>query len=118
MVQSPPRKEAPPATEAPEPQEVPSPTPQEEVSAAEQEPDAEVKMEDGGKEVTSQPSTESMDVEIVGVTAAVKSEDYVKLDDDDDEKDKKSESEDTGKYCGTVIVRCIKYQYLLFGVAQ
>lgn len=113
-VQSPPLKLASPVIEVPEPQKkMPSPPHQAEVAAAElepaveQEPDVEIKavtVDDGEEEVTAVPSTESMDVEIVGVTAAendVKSEhsDTVKLDDETSEKDrdKKRESEESDR---------------------
>ena len=106
--------------EVPEPQKKTlSPPRQAEVAAtepepaAEQEPDVEMKaatVDDGEKEVTAVPSTESMDVEIVGVTAAaendVKSEhsDTVKLDDESSEKDrdKKRDSEESGERSWTV----------------
>ena len=73
------------------------------VSAAAVESDVEMKAPieiDSEKEVEAVPSTESMDVEIVGVTAVDKDEkaDVVKLDEESSEKDrdKKPDSEESG----------------------
>jgi len=62
---------------------------------------------DSEKEVEAEPSTESMDVEIVGVTAVENDDksDSVKLDEELSEKDrdKKPDSEESGTYVRMVV---------------
>ena len=90
---------------ATEPQKMVSSPGQEEAAAAETEPDVEMQPitieDDAEKEVEAKPSSESMDVEITGVTTVPKDEtpEFVTLDDDASEKEeKKPESEDTGEH--------------------